>query len=411
MTDVEEAVPAAIDDKGLVQPDEALELDETIHSEEGSNSAGEVVAEKATKRRKKRQEQRHFSRRLVILTALLVLIMIGAVCGIVVVFLGGNDSDSDSDASTGVDSSPSTPPAPSTPVSTPTPSPVVSSSPPVESPTASPTNTALLNALLPLSGDRLDEPTSPQYRAYQWMATEDPLTTPTTSESELQQRYAMATMYFSLTGAETSSELPSFLSGLECFWPTAACGGHNVTTEESWRVTEFRGARQSFEGTIPPEIGLLESLVHLDLGDNMIKGSLPDEIYLLSNLKNLYLENNAMTGSLSESIGSLPLLENVYLAKNEFTGSIPGALRSRGEIIMPLRKLCVNVSRGTRFQSNHILSCSHICFTQCLETFRLPESPSQSVYRDHSCQSKTAQIVLHGSLLQPILRNTSRRHG
>lgn len=171
------------------------------------------------------------------------------------------------------------------------------------------------------------------------MANDDPLTDAGTDTAKLKQRYALATLYAAL-----ANTMPSFATEEECDWPTVACGTLNATSfgAKDWQVTEINMARQSFTGTIAPEIELLSSsLVKLDMAENPeLHGSIPEELYTLVNLKYLYLHQNAMTGTLSESFAKMQLLEDIYLGNNEFTGTIPYSLGSR-QGSRPLRKLAL----------------------------------------------------------------------
>jgi hypothetical protein len=236
--------------------------------------------------------------------------------------------------------------------------------PPTNLPTAFPVSVQdgpLLLLLKSFSLNGLDDTASPQYQAYQWLLNEDPLTDANTEPARLAQRYSLVTMYTSLSG-----EIPSYATQNECEWPTVACGSPstnatstndtNVFHPESWQVTEINMARQSFTGTIPPEITLLgPSLVRLDLAENEVSGSIPDETYELTNLKYIYLHNNKMTGSLSENVGKLQVLEELFLGSNKFSGSIPYNIGSR-QGIRPLRKCCST----TGFFSHQSLSfCPH----------------------------------------------------
>ena len=195
-----------------------------------------------------------------------------------------------------------------------------------------------LSFLKEISGSRLDDPVSPQFMAFHWMANQDGLTSADTETSKIKQRYALLTLYFSLT-----NELPWFVEMDECDWPMVVCGTHiatNASNAQKSGVTELNMARKGFTGTIPPEISLLApTLVTLDLAENgELHGSIPDELYDLGKLKFLYLHNNVMTGSISNKVGYLYQLERLYLGNNEFTGPIPiglGRLRQLRKSMHP----------------------------------------------------------------------------
>jgi len=221
--------------------------------------------------------------------------------------------------------------------------------PPTSQPTASSVlDDPLLKDLKSFSLGGLDDPSSPQFQAYQWLLNVDPLTNTDSDLARIQQRYALATLYFALQG-----EMPFYTERDECSWPSVQCdpissifSAENilaVSVEEiKWQVTHIRMAKHSLSGSIPAEVSLLaSSLVHLDLAENPdLTGSIPDRLYELTNLKYLYLHENGMNGSLSESVGDLQLLEELFLGGNEFTGKIPYNLGSRRGI-RPLRKYMI----------------------------------------------------------------------
>ncbi|ORY37099.1 L domain-like protein [Rhizoclosmatium globosum] len=77
------------------------------------------------------------------------------------------------------------------------------------------------------------------------------------------------------------------------------------------------------ESTIPPLIGLMQTLSHLDLTDSNLIGSIPEPLYTLINLKFLSLAVNKLSGTISPDIGNLKNLTHLYLETNNFSGTIP----------------------------------------------------------------------------------------
>ncbi|CAN0916205.1 Receptor protein kinase-like protein ZAR1 [Linum grandiflorum] len=80
----------------------------------------------------------------------------------------------------------------------------------------------------------------------------------------------------------------------------------------------------SFSGSLPDEIGKLKYLQSLDLSQNFFNGSLPASIVKCTRLKTLDLSSNNFTGSLPSGFGSgLVSLEKLDLSLNKFDGLIP----------------------------------------------------------------------------------------
>ena len=76
-------------------------------------------------------------------------------------------------------------------------------------------------------------------------------------------------------------------------------------------------------GRIPTEIGKLVNLIDLNLSDNQLTGEIPIEIGKLVNLLYLSLNKNKLVGQIRAEIGQLVNLEWLNLSNNQLTGEIP----------------------------------------------------------------------------------------
>ncbi|GAY59877.1 hypothetical protein CUMW_197820 [Citrus unshiu] len=75
---------------------------------------------------------------------------------------------------------------------------------------------------------------------------------------------------------------------------------------------------------IPLEIGNLQNLEELELGQNKLIGTVPATIFNVSTLKSIGLGDNSLSGSLSSITDvRLPNLESLILGGNNFNGTIP----------------------------------------------------------------------------------------
>ncbi|MBN1183826.1 MAG: T9SS type A sorting domain-containing protein [Bacteroidales bacterium] len=110
-------------------------------------------------------------------------------------------------------------------------------------------------------------------------------------------------------------------------WKTDTLGAWYGIKLKNGRVVEIGLNENNLNGTIPKQIGGLDSLERLILNHNYnISGSIPAEIGNLSKLLFLRLNSNKLTGNIPPELGNLVNILQVYLGNNELTGSIPDEL-------------------------------------------------------------------------------------
>merc|ERR1712008_582856 len=86
------------------------------------------------------------------------------------------------------------------------------------------------------------------------------------------------------------------------------------------------GDDNGLKGEIPREIGLLTSLLHLNLDKNTLYGGIPD-LAKLTSLQLLRVGSNQLTGPLPKDLAKVTTLTSLDLESNTFTGMIPSEWR------------------------------------------------------------------------------------
>jgi Leucine-rich repeat (LRR) protein len=170
-------------------------------------------------------------------------------------------------------------------------------------------------------GVSLNDPSSPQFAAYEWLAGNADLRS--YSEEQIIQRYVLATFYFS-TGGDGWLENSLWLSNEdECMWYSRAvspCG-----TESNLQRLELY--YNNVQGTIPPEIALLSrSLESIDVSggpQRALTGTLPSELGLLTGLQDFRLQNNSLAGEVPSDYGAWTGLEWIDLSSNRLNSTLP----------------------------------------------------------------------------------------
>uniref|UniRef100_A0A7S2UE40 Leucine-rich repeat-containing N-terminal plant-type domain-containing protein n=1 Tax=Attheya septentrionalis TaxID=420275 RepID=A0A7S2UE40_9STRA len=236
----------------------------------------------------------------------------------------------------------------------------------------------------------LDDPTSPQSKARDWIIFNDTLGSLDCTASNLIQRWALATFYFATTKdnakwqgcaptedpVDTDCVGYTFADSLlipinertyiqdqmdekqwlkhadECIWYGVICndGATNVETlhlyanklkgtipKEIGVLTYLRLINligNALTGTIPTEIGLLSNkFLSLEVNTNQITGTIPEELYNMKEIEFIDLEYNEMSGTISTRIGELTNIRDLVLGDNIFEGTIPPEIGNNIETV------------------------------------------------------------------------------
>jgi len=124
--------------------------------------------------------------------------------------------------------------------------------------------------------------------------------------------------FYNSTGGPDWTNNTNWLNGPVSEW-------YGITVKDN-RVSEIDLHSNNLIGTIPPEIGNLDSLERLKLWANSLTDTLPAELYFLTNLGDLRIQNNQLTGSIPDSLHHLKNLFYLGLSSNNLTGSIPASI-------------------------------------------------------------------------------------
>lgn len=204
------------------------------------------------------------------------------------------------------------------------------SSPPSDTPTSPPTlgpiQQELFDLISPLSSDRgasmLLENT-PQRQALDWLSASDPEDLASWNTDRRLQRYALATLYYSLNGTDWDWNDRWLEHHDECKWANNI--GKNACDKDSvlyaLDLSEFE-----LRGRLAPEIGLLTNLALLDLSRNQISGPLVSELVQLQRLRQLNLQSNRLEGNLPAWLRLLNASAEIRLDDNDFEGPVPRAV-------------------------------------------------------------------------------------
>ena len=107
---------------------------------------------------------------------------------------------------------------------------------------------------------------------------------------------------------------------------------HGVHIDRSGRVRVLNLPDNRLTGVIPPGLGNLTALEHLDLSRNGLAGPIPPELGNLNRLTNLLLFGNALTGQIPVELANLTSLRTLSLGDNQLTGSIPPTLGNLSDL-------------------------------------------------------------------------------
>jgi Leucine-rich repeat (LRR) protein len=183
---------------------------------------------------------------------------------------------------------------------------------------------------------------SPQARALEWLLQDPNLAS--YREERLLQRFALATFYHSTHGDGWDNSADWLSHDVhECQWYMAPPVSHLEPNYESLNATgepceggdiyqHLRFFNQGLVGTLPPELGLLTSLVIVDFSDNALRGTLPTQIGLLKQVDTFFCFRSGLEGTIPTEIGMMESLKALRLDTNHLSGGIPSQIGFLGQL-------------------------------------------------------------------------------
>jgi len=189
---------------------------------------------------------------------------------------------------------------------------------------------------------------TPEEQALAWLVEAD--NNKPTTEVQVIQRYALATLYFGTNG-DAWEDNTNWLNPDECSWFGIICdeGSSSTGTVEEIQLPEV-----NLEGQLSADLGLLSNLRVFRVFGNSLSGNIPSsfgigwgklevfEVYandlsgtIPSSLGNGWnsigifdIEDNYFSSSLPESIGNWAnSIKIVFLKRNDLTGSLPTSIK------------------------------------------------------------------------------------
>ncbi|KAL8051574.1 hypothetical protein ABFX02_06G156000 [Erythranthe guttata] len=97
----------------------------------------------------------------------------------------------------------------------------------------------------------------------------------------------------------------------------------NGTGKENWFSYYQETIVFVLKGLELPVVRILTTFTTIDLSDNRFSGTIPQNIGSLNSLRYLNLSRNNITGNIPASLGNMSILESLDLSSNRLVGQIP----------------------------------------------------------------------------------------
>ena len=212
--------------------------------------------------------------------------------------------------------------------------------------------------------DQNDDDTfaAPEELALQWLIEVDPMPLWANRSDHwlhIRQRYALQTLHAATTTKKSSWindqgwKPGSMDASDECEWFGVNCTQTVIQDREENVVTGLTLSQNELHGLVPPDIGLLTDLTHVDLSSNHLCGPLPASIGQWQSLEHLILSVDAgrnhcsLNGTIPSTIGNWKGPISVDLSGNDFSGTLPSSLANWNATRLQKFMLHTNRIEGT----------------------------------------------------------------
>ena len=150
---------------------------------------------------------------------------------------------------------------------------------------------------------------------------------------------------------QSQFHLSSWVGNITCHWVGIACNNSSSISHINLPDSALKGTLHTLS------ISSLDSLISLNLSDNLLYSNIPSYLGNLSKLIYLDLSGNHLSGRISSEVCQLKSLHILNLQDNNITGSIPyqlGKLHLLNELILSSNGLTASIRVNWKLeQLNH----------------------------------------------------------
>lgn len=181
-----------------------------------------------------------------------------------------------------------------------------------------------------------------------------------------------------------------------CYWDGVICDPlHNP---EHKIIQGLVLPQRNLVGTLPSELGLIKTLIEIDMPNNGLKGSIPAEVAALPLLELVKLSNNDLTGTIPQF--SSPHLEGLDLSDNSLTGQIPFNIGQTNSELRTLDLLGNSLTGSIPYSLTEMTKLQTLSLSQNQLTGTIPASIGN--------MPKLEFVYLDGNILAgtlPVMKN------